>query len=111
MAPRLQPDRCMTPLSVNRVIERQSAMGGERIAIEAGDATLTYRELNHHANAVARHLISHGLRRGLDVVVHMERGPELAIVLLAVLKAGAACTWVDVRDANGRWPYGISVLE
>lgn len=111
MAFRLQPDRSMTALSVNRIIERQSTRGGDRVAIEDGDVMLTYRELNDRANALARDLISRGLRRGSDVVVHMERGPELAIVLLAILKAGAAYTWVDLRAANGQWPYGISVVE
>lgn len=111
MAFRLQPDSTMTALSVNRVIERQSAIGGDRTAIEGGAGSLTYRELNRRANAVARHLISRGVRRGADVVVRMERGPDLAIVLLAVLKAGAAYTWIDVSEANGRWPYGVSVIE
>jgi hypothetical protein len=101
----------MTALSVNRIIERQSATGGDRIAIEEGDLTLTYRELNQRANAVARELISRGLRRGSDVVTRMQRGPELAMVLLAILKAGAAYTWMDVQDADRRWPYGVSFAK
>ena len=101
----------MTALSVNRIIERQAATGGDRVGIEDGDVRLTYHELNHRANAVARELISRGLRRGSDVVACMERGPELAIVLLAILKAGAAYTWLDPGDADGRWPYGVSLPD
>ena len=110
MALCLQLDRCMTALGVHRIIERQSAVGGDRVAIESDDLALTYRELNQRANGVARDLISRGLRRNSHVVVRMERSPELAIALLAILKAGAAYTWIDAIRADGRWPYGMSLL-
>lgn len=101
----------MTALGVHRIIERQSAVGGDRVAIETEDLALTYRELNQRANGVARTLISRGLRRSSHVVVRMERSPELAIALLAVLKAGAAYTWIDASKADGRWPYGLSLID
>ena len=111
MALCLQPGRCMSALGVHRIIERQSAVAGDRVAIECNDASVTYRELNQRANAVARDLISRGLRRGAHAVVRMERSPELAVALLAILKAGAAYTWVDAARPDGRWPYGMSLLE
>jgi len=40
----------------------------------------------------------------------MERGPELAVTLLAVLKAGAAYTWLDLDDRD-MWPVGISLVR
>jgi hypothetical protein len=39
----------------------------------------------------------------------MERGPELAMALLAVLKAGASYTWLDPGE-DARWPEGISIV-
>jgi non-ribosomal peptide synthetase component F len=101
----------MTTLGVHRIIERQSAAGGDRIALQGDDLTLTYRELNHRANAAARELMSCGVRRGSQVIVRMERSPELAVALLAVLKAGAAYTWLDASRADSRCPYGMSLLE
>ena len=101
----------MSALGVHRIIERQSAVAGDRVAIECDDASVTYRQLNQRANAVARELISLGLRRGAHAVVHMERSPELAVALLAILKAGAAYTWVDAARPDGRWPYGVSLLN
>ena len=101
----------MSALGVHRIIERQSAIAGDRVAIECDDASVTYRQLNQRANAVARELISRGLRRGAHAVVHMERSPELAVALLAILKAGAAYTWVDAARPDGQWPYGISLLN
>jgi len=101
----------MSALGVHRIIERQSAVAGDRVAIACDDASVTYRELNQRANAVARDLISRGLRRGARAVVRMERGSDLAVALLAILKAGAAYTWIDAARHDGRWPYGISLLD
>ena len=42
-------------------------------------------------------------------MVRMERSPEAVVALLAVLKAGASYAWIE-DDADGRWPYGISVV-
>jgi non-ribosomal peptide synthetase component F len=100
----------MPALGVHRLIERQSALHGDHIALAGDGTSLTYRELNQRANVVARELIARGLRRGSHVVVRLERSPELAVALLAVLKAGGAYTWIDAAD-DSPLPYGISVLE
>jgi nonribosomal peptide synthetase CepC len=71
---------------------------------------MTFRELNQRANGLARYLIDRGLRRGSRAVIKMERCPELAVALLAVLKAGAAYTWVDLREGD-MWPLGISLVR
>lgn len=101
----------MSALGVHRIIERQSASAGDRVAITCDDASVTYRELNQRANGVARELIARGLRRGAHAVVRMERSPELAIALLAILKAGAAYTWVDAARRGSQGFYGISLLD
>jgi hypothetical protein len=49
-----------------------------------------------------------GFRRGGHAVVNGERSLELAVVLLGVLKAGGAYTWVE---ADGVWPPGVSILK
>ena len=98
----------MSVLGVHRVIERQVPVRGEQIAIAAAGDGLTYRDLNQRANVVARHLMACGLRRASRVIVKTERSPQLAVLLLAVLKAGAAYMWID-GDDGGRWPEGISI--
>jgi non-ribosomal peptide synthetase component F len=95
---------------VHRIVEAHAASRGSQVAFLGGEGVLTYRELNQRANAVARYLIDRGLRRGSRAVVKMERGPELAVTLLAVLKAGAAYTWLDL-DERDMWPVGISVVR
>ena len=96
-------------LGVHRIVEGHAAARGGEVALIGNDRVWTFRELNQRANALARHLIDRGLRRGSRGIIKMERGPELAMALLAVLKAGAAYTWFDLGD-DTRWPDGISIV-
>lgn len=97
-------------LGVHRIVEAHAASRGNEVALIGADGVTTYRELNQRANALARYLIDRGLRRGSRAVVKMEGGPELAVALLAVLKAGAAYTWVDLAERD-TWPIGISIVR
>jgi acyl-CoA synthetase (AMP-forming)/AMP-acid ligase II len=94
-------------LSVQRVIEQQAVSRASAPALTGGSGAISYRDLNLRANGVARGLAAAGLRRGSTVVVKMEKSVDTAIVLLAVLKAGAAYMWVDPAGATA-WPYGVS---
>ena len=90
----------MFATGVHRIVESHAAMRGNEIALVGREATLTYRALNQRANALARYFIARGLRRGARAVVKMERCPDLAMVLLAVLKAGGAYMWLDGRATS-----------
>ena len=57
-----------------------------------GDQRMTYAELNRAANRLARVLRDSGVGVGCVVAVSMERSMSLVVAVLAVLKAGAACT-------------------
>jgi hypothetical protein len=81
--------------AIHRAIELQTAVRPDGSAVAGEGQTLSYRQLNQQANTLARHLIASGLVRGSIALVRMRRSPELAAVLLAVLKAGAAYAWVD----------------
>ena len=99
----------MTTVSIPRVVERQAATCGERTAILNRGEAVSYRELNQRANAVARSLIGSGFRRGGHAVVRMPRGADLAVVLLAVLKAGGSYTWFDSASCPDGYPPGVSM--
>jgi non-ribosomal peptide synthetase component F len=81
--------------AIHRAIELQTATRPDSSAVAGEDRSLSYRQLNQQANTLARHLIASGLVRGSIALVRMHRSPELAAVLLAVLKAGAAYAWID----------------
>ena len=67
----------------------------DRTALVSGDVALSYRELGERANRLARHLVRAGVGRGDVVAVLLERGIDLAVTLLAVVRAGAGYTVLD----------------
>src|SRR5262249_37417815 len=94
---------------IHRVIECHAAATPEAIACVDARRSVSYRELNATANAVARHLMAGGVRRTNVVMVCLPRSTDLAAVLLAVLKTGAAYCWID--PADGRLPVGVSAVQ
>jgi hypothetical protein len=98
--------------AIHRVIEQQAAMQPHTVALTDGTQSVTYRELNGRANTLARRLAESGLRRGAVALVRMERGVDLATVLLAVLKAGAAYGWVEPGSAGDvELPASFCILK
>ena len=100
----------MAFVGIHRAVEQHSATQPDGVALVDGDRTITYRELNRRANLVARRLMNQGFRRGGQAVVNGQRSIELAVVLLGVLKAGGAYTWLE-HDDEGSWPPGLSFLK
>jgi hypothetical protein len=95
--------------AIHRGVEQQAAMRGDAAAYVDDERTLTYRELNSRANAVARALIASGFKRGSLAAVRMDPSADLVITLLAVLKAGGAYMRTDAADAS--WPRGLSIVK
>ncbi|MER7575809.1 amino acid adenylation domain-containing protein [Streptomyces sp. NPDC126514] len=81
--------------SVPEVFEARVRAVPDAVALVQGAVELTYAEVNGRANRLARHLVGVGVAAGDVVGVHLERGPELIVSLLGVLKAGAAYTLLD----------------
>ncbi|KOU21889.1 peptide synthetase [Streptomyces sp. WM6372] len=57
-------------------------------AVEGGEVSLTFAELNARANALARRLVGDGIRLEEPVAILMNRSPQLIVAVLATLKAG-----------------------
>jgi amino acid adenylation domain-containing protein len=80
---------------VHELFEVQAARGPDAIAVVCEDGGLTRAELNRRANRLAHHLRELGVRPEARVGVCVERGLEMVVGLLAVLKAGGACVPLD----------------
>ncbi|MDT0328088.1 non-ribosomal peptide synthetase [Nocardiopsis lambiniae] len=84
------PDPTATGVFGDRVREAPDAT-----ALVFGAERLTYAELDARANRLAHHLIGSGVRRGDPVAVLLDRGPDLAVTVLAATKAGAPYLLLD----------------
>ena len=67
----------------------------DRTAVICGDTQLTYGELNGHANMIAQILVNRNIGPGDVVGVALDRSVDLLVVLLAVMKSGAAYVPID----------------
>lgn len=76
--------------SVIEVIDEQSRLHADRVAVSDGFTERTYAELSARTRALAGRLRALGVRRGDVVVTVMDRGPAFIEVALAVWRTGAA---------------------
>jgi len=72
------------------------------VVADATGESLTYRELDARASGVASWLRANGVRTGDCVGVCLERGVDLAVAVLGVLKAGGAYLPLDPDYPDGR---------
>jgi len=98
-------------MAVHRIIEANAATLGDIPAIAAGGITISYRELNQRANAVARHLLAQGFRRGTVATVCLPCDAETIVVLLGILKAGGTYVLLNPETTRPEWPRGVSFAE
>ncbi|UXA53236.1 non-ribosomal peptide synthase/polyketide synthase [Xanthomonas prunicola] len=83
-------NRCL-----HSVFEQQVAQAPQAIAVVHEDLALSYADLDVRANQLAHHLIAHGIGPEDRVALFLQRGIDLVVAVLAVLKAGAAYLPLD----------------
>ncbi|MGX1756540.1 amino acid adenylation domain-containing protein [Streptomyces lydicus] len=96
------------PPTLPALFAAQAARTPDAAAVVDGSRTLTYRELAHTAERMARSLNSMGVGPGSLVGVCLPRGAELIAVLLGVWQAGAAYLPLDAGHPHGRLKSLIS---
>ncbi|MFJ4478012.1 non-ribosomal peptide synthetase, partial [Streptomyces xanthochromogenes] len=80
---------------VHELFEARVRRAPTATAVVFEDIETSYEELNTRANRLAHHLIDHGVGPDEVVGIHLNRGVEMVVAVLAVLKAGAAYTMLD----------------
>ncbi|MEC9376319.1 MAG: amino acid adenylation domain-containing protein [Pseudomonadota bacterium] len=83
-------DKLLEKICLHELIEKRSEIEPNSIALEWENRKLSYKEINSHANSLARALIDQGLGPGKTACVLVDRGLDFPLILLAVLKVGAA---------------------
>jgi amino acid adenylation domain-containing protein len=83
------------PVTLAELFEAQVARTPDAIALVFPDRKLTYRELDERADDFAAELQSRGAKPGELVGIYTDRGPEMVIAVLGILKSGAAYLPLD----------------
>jgi amino acid adenylation domain-containing protein len=97
-----------TSQCVHEVISSQVERTPDAAAVQVGDKTLTYRQLDDRAAAIASHLVQAGAGPCAVVAVLMDRTPDLVAAVLGILKSGAAVLPLDPRQPIARNTFCIN---
>lgn len=80
---------------IHELVEEQTQRVPEALAVAYRAQSLTYAQLDSKANRLARYLIEQGVGPDRLVGLYVERGVEMLIGVLGVLKAGGAYLPLD----------------
>src|SRR5882724_1955806 len=94
-----------TETSFPRLFEHQVSIRPDATAIVCENQQLTFRELNARANQLARHLQTLGINRESIVGICIDRSVEMAVAIIATLKAGAAYLPLDPEYPTERLAF------
>ena len=89
-------------IRVPRLVEQWAAATPEAPAVVFEGITMSYRELHERSVRQARWLIANGVQPGDIVGVALTRSEQLLVVLLAIMRAGAAYLPVELDNPNDR---------
>lgn len=81
----------------------------ETVAVSGTITRLTYRELEERSNRLAHFLTRHGAGPGTMVAFCCERSAQLAVLMLGILKAGAAYVALDPNYPASR--LGLMIAD
>jgi hydantoinase/carbamoylase family amidase len=93
-------DRC-----VHELIEEQAHRTPDALAVTDGVVSLSYAELDRRANRLARLLLAEGAAPERVVAIMAERSAEMVVLMLAILKSGAAYLPLEPQYPADRLRY------
>ena len=95
-------------LCLHNWFENQAATRPQDTAIVFQNDTISYEDLNHRSNQLAHYLISKGAQPDQLVGLCVDRGIDMVVGLLGILKAGAAYLPMDPMFPKDRLAYMLS---
>jgi len=90
---------------VHQLLDKQIARTPDAIAVVCGEQQLSYRELNRRANQLGHYLKKLGVAAEIRVGLCVERGLEMVIGMLGILKAGGCYVLMDPGYPTDRLSY------
>jgi amino acid adenylation domain-containing protein len=90
---------------IHELFEEQVCRTPDAIALVHEEQSLTYAELNRRANQLAHYLRGTGVPPDQLVAICLDRGAEMVVSVLGILKAGAAYIPLDPNYPSDRLRY------
>ncbi|MEB4209156.1 amino acid adenylation domain-containing protein [Mycobacterium sp. 94-17] len=90
---------------LHRLLERAARTVPTSSAVVDGCRTLSYAELNYHADRIADELRTAGVSPGTPVGLFIGKSLEAVVAIYGILKAGAAYLPLDVTSPPARIRY------
>jgi amino acid adenylation domain-containing protein len=102
-------------LSVHQLLEHSAKQFSKSCAVEFGDKTISFGELDVRSNRLSHYLAARGAGPGAIVGIMLDRSIEMVVALLAVLKTGSAYLPLDPSFPASRLEFmaadaGLAVL-
>ncbi len=94
-----------TGKTVVDLFKEQVNLAPGSIAVVFGERKLSYKELDEKSDRLARVLNSRGVTEDSLVPLYLERGSDMVIALLGIMKAGAAYVPIDTEFPADRVRY------
>ncbi|MEL6661293.1 MAG: amino acid adenylation domain-containing protein, partial [Bacteroidota bacterium] len=86
----------------------QAGKTPETVAVVSDGISLSYQELDEQSNQLAHYLIDQGVNSDQLVGISLERGIEMVVGILGILKSGAAYLPIDPEYPEKRIGYMLS---
>lgn len=93
------------PRLFHQIVENQARQRATSVAATCSGQSVTYSDLNRRANQLAWHLSSRGVGPGHLVGLCVERGLDMLVGLLGIMKSGAAYLPLDPTYPAARLSY------
>ncbi|MDD2627297.1 MAG: amino acid adenylation domain-containing protein [Clostridia bacterium] len=88
-----------------KIFEKQANSSKEKVALVFENKEMTYKELNERSNKIGNYLLSNNIKSNDVIAVMCNRGFEMMISILGILKAGAAYLPIDPSLPQERINY------
>src|ERR1700758_1430702 len=95
-------------MRVEQFLKDSARRCGDRVALVAGGARVSYRALDRASDRLAGALVDHGIARGDRVIVFMDNCREAVIAIFAALKAGAVFSPINPSTKADKLAYVIN---
>lgn len=82
-------------LTLSRLVEQQSVRTPNHVAVHCAEDVMTYQQLMHKVDLLARNLLDSDVAEGDVVGIFMSNSSAMIVALLAVQRIGGACLPID----------------